>query len=146
MNKSILLALASAAALVLPAVVMAQDTKPPEVNISGVPLNLDAGQHVVHMSDSEFAKYKRTYELSNGNTLSLFSRADLKFAKLGDGAWHAIVATGTDSFASEDKQLKMEIHLQDDDVVSGYVLMRAETPSLAADGSLTYRSVSVAFR
>jgi len=146
MNKFTLPALASAASFVLSAVVMAQDVKPPEVNISGVPLNHDGAQLATYMSESEFAKFKRTYELSNGNTLSLFSRSDMKYAKLGDGTWHRIDATSPNSFISKDRQLTMEINLKDDDMVSGYLLMPATSPIIAGNDVTQLPLVKVVFR
>jgi hypothetical protein len=146
MKKSVLFALVSAAAFSLSAVVMAQETKPPEVNISGVPLNRDVMQHATQMSESDFAKFKRTYELANGNTLALFNRNDMKYAKLADGVWHSIVATGPNSLASKDHQLKMEINLQEDETVSGYLVMPATAPSVADNGAIEYQTVKVAFR
>ena len=145
MKKSILLALASAAVIVLPAVVTAQDVKPPEVNISGVPLNQNEMRNSTPMSESEFAQFKRTYELSNGNTLSLFSRSNLKFAKLDDGTWHSIVATGPNSFISNDHQLEMAINLQDDDKVSGYLLMPVTSSSVAVNDVTRLSRVKVEF-
>ncbi|PRC93508.1 hypothetical protein S2091_1895 [Solimicrobium silvestre] len=146
MKKLVLLALASAATFVLPAVVMAQEVKPPEVNISGVHLNHEENQIVQYMSDDEFYKFKQTYELSNGNTLSLFSRFNNKYAKLGDGTWHRIVATGPNSFVSKDHQLKMEINLQNDDKVSGYLLMPAASPAVAGNDVTSVAYVKVVFR
>jgi len=146
MKKSILLALASAAVIVLPAVVTAQDVKPPEVNISGVPLNQNEMRNSTPMSESEFAQFKRTYELSNGNTLSLFSRSNLKFAKLDDGTWHSIVATGPNSFISNDHQLEMKINLKDDDTVSGYLLMPAAAPAVAINDAAWLPGMKVEFR
>lgn len=145
MKKSILLALASATAIVLPVVVMAQDVKPPEVNISGVPLTRDEIQSPTYMSEAEFAKFERTYELSNGNTLSLFSRSDTKYAKLGEGSWHRIVATGPNSFISNDHQLEMAIQVQNDDKVSGYLLMPVTSSSVAVNDVTSSSRMKVEF-
>jgi hypothetical protein len=146
MKKLVLLALVSAASFVVPAVSMAQDAKLPEVNISGPSLAPEENQKFHYMDQTEFAKFKRAYELSNGDTLSLFSRSDLKYAKLGDGTWHAIVATGPNSFMSIDRQLKMEINLQSGDQVSGYLLMPATSPTVAGNDAAWASSVKVVFR
>jgi hypothetical protein len=146
MKKSILLALVSVASFVLPSAVMAQEVKPPEVNISGTPLNHEGMQIYPQMSESEFTKFKRTYELSNGNTLALFSRSDLKYAKIGDGNWHRIVATGPNSFISKDRQLQMEINVQNDETVSGYLLMPAAPSWVAGNDVTPLATVKVVFR
>jgi len=146
MKKLILLALVSATSFVLPATAMAQEAKTPEVNISGPSLTLKGDQTVHYMDETEFAKFERAYDLSNGDTLSLFSRSNRKFAKLGDGRWHAIVATGHNSFMSKDRQLKMEINLQSEDEVSGYLLMPATSPTVAGNDVAWAPSVKVVFR
>jgi|GEM_PF-2393891 len=150
MKKSTLLALVSAASFTayfaLPAVAMAQDARPPEVNISGVPLNHDANHNYPIMSEYEFAKFKRTYELSNGDTLTLLSQFNMKYAKLGDGNWHRIDATASNSFVSRDRKLKMEINLKDDDTVSGYLWMPAAPPAVAGNDVTLLPTVKVAFR
>jgi hypothetical protein len=150
MKNLTLLALAGAATLVAtfvsPVVAMAQDVKPPEVNISGVHVKRDENPMTRYMSEYEFTKFKRTYELSNGDTLSLFSRSNLKYAKLGDGNWHSIVATGSNSFVSMDHQLKMEINLKDDETVSGYLWIPASSPAVAGNDVTLLPTIKVVFR
>ncbi|HSY29451.1 MAG TPA: hypothetical protein VK832_18215 [Burkholderiaceae bacterium] len=110
---------------------MAQgDNSSETITISGAKTDL------VHqsrpMSSDEFSQFAGSYELSNGNSLALFSRGQLKFAAVHGGAWHEIVATSSNSFIAKDKKLQMTINHNANGDVSGELLMAAESGQVAS--------------
>lgn len=82
------------------------------------------------MTQQDFAHYKGVYDLSNGQTLALYNRSGQMYVELGDQERRTIVATGTNSFTTADKQLRMRIELQANGEVRGEVYMRQQTAGL----------------
>lgn len=85
------------------------------------------------MSQLEFSKFVGTYELSNGQTLSLFVRGNAKYAALKGEASHELVAKSGNSFVAKDRQLAVTIDLHDMAEPGGEVLMREPGSALASD-------------
>jgi hypothetical protein len=87
------------------------------VTISGA--KPDTTKQILPMSPGEFSQFTGSYELSNGDSLALFSRGLKKYAALHGEAWHEIVATSDNTFVAKDQQLKIEIYREDNDLVHG---------------------------
>jgi hypothetical protein len=85
----------------------------------------------VPMSPGEFSQFTGSYELSNGNSLAIFSRGQLKYAAVHGGEWHEIVATSSNSFIAKDRKLQMRIDHNANGDVSGELLMAVESDHLA---------------
>ena len=109
---------------------MAQGGGSETVTISGA--KTDLVQQSRPMSSSEFSQFAGSYELSNGNSLALFTRGQTKYAAVHGGAWHEIVATSSNSFIAKDKKLQMTINHNANGDVSGELLMAAESGRVAS--------------
>jgi hypothetical protein len=100
------------------------------ITISGAKANLLNQPR--QMSPEEFGQFTGSYELSNGNSLALFSRGLIKYAAVHGGAWHEIVATSSNSFIAKDKKLQMKIDHNANGEVTGELLMAVEPDHLAS--------------
>ena len=93
------------------------------VNIGAVSPKYDVSHGTRVMPADEFGQFTGTYDLSNGKTLSLFSRGQKKYAVVEGGDRHEIVATRENSFVSVDQQLKMTIARDDNGDAKGELLI-----------------------
>jgi hypothetical protein len=85
------------------------------------------------MSRDEFSHFIGSYELSNGDSIALFTRGLKKYAALHGEARHELVAASGNSFVAKDRQLKVTFVSGDDgEVVGGEVLMAMPADRLAA--------------
>jgi hypothetical protein len=139
MKKFVLLTLLGAMTLTS---VAQTATKDETVTISGSKAEM---MHATRsMSPSEFGRFTGSYELSNGNSLALFSRGLKKFAALHGEAWHEIVATSDNSFVAKDHQLKLDIYREDDGTVHGDLYLPRDVAQ-TADNQAGQQLVKVAF-
>lgn len=121
MKKLILCSMLSA--LTLP--VLAQTGQEVEtVTISNAAPKIEVPSASDQMSSDRFYQYKGSYELSNGQSLSLFERGKFKYAQVSDQPRHRIIATGRNTFVALDRELKMRIDLKEDGDFTGELLMR----------------------
>ena len=88
------------------------------VEISG-DKSINLPSKIYRMDSDEFYKFKGSYFLSNGMTLSLFERGRTMFARIDNQDRHQIVASASNAFVAKDLQLKMRIDLADNGDVSG---------------------------
>ena len=123
-------------------------TTPSDSNVTIVGKSLSAAKaaDARHMDQVDFYHFAGSYDLANGDTLSLANHGSLFFAKVGGQAWHRIVSTGDNSFVALDQQLKMRIDRKDDGNVSGEVLIAAPASQMANSGAAGGGFVAVAFR
>lgn len=139
MKRFILLSILSAFALTA----TAQSTSNNEnITISGA--TSDTIHKAQPMSADEFNEFSGSYELSNGNSLALFTRGLKKYAALHGEAWHELDATSSHSFVAKDKQLQMTIWRHENGDVSGELLM-VVTPEHVAKGDTDVHVAKVAF-
>jgi hypothetical protein len=94
------------------------------------------------MDVQEFDKYAGSYELSNGDSIVLFTRTGIKYAALHGQVAHALVAKNGNTFVARDLQLEVTIDKHDDGMISGEVLMVVPAEKVA--GGAPQRVVSVA--
>jgi hypothetical protein len=73
------------------------------------------------MWPEEFDNYRRTYELSNGRTLTVGLIGSMRYASLDGAPRHKLIATGHGSFETEDRMIMAQIHLGEGEQVSGEV-------------------------
>lgn len=99
-----------------------------------------------HMTTDEFYQFRGGYELSNGQTLTLFQRGSSQYAQLSDQASHKIVATGANSFVALDKQLQMRIDLKDSGEVTGELLMVVPYKDVANGNAIKEQVLVASFR
>ena len=93
------------------------------VNIGAVSPKYDLSQGHRVMSADEFGQFAGSYDLSNGKTLSLFTRGQKKYAAIQGEARHELVATRENSFVSVDRQLKMTIVKDENGDAKGELLI-----------------------
>jgi hypothetical protein len=124
MNKLIVFSLLGALSLSS----LAQNS---DVNTVTVSPNKEAfiAHHRYPMQADEFYKFKRTYELSNGMTVSLFNRGSLMYAKVGDQRPERLVATASNTFYSTKSALKLKINLLENGDVNGEAFIPIPAPT-----------------
>ncbi|HEX7642073.1 MAG TPA: hypothetical protein VF472_07655 [Burkholderiaceae bacterium] len=113
------------------------------VTITDSPRSIVLPESPRAMSEQEFGAYAGSYELANGDSIVLFTRAGVKLAALHGGKAHALVAKNGNTFVARDRQLQVTIDKRDDGKVGGEVLMAAPEEKVA--GGEQQRVVSVAF-
>jgi len=118
---------------VLPLSVMAQESsinaniKLDNNTVTVTPKKSDfLGQRRYPMRSDEFYKFQRCYELSNGSTVTLYSRGPIMYAKINDGQAERLTATSRNTFYSSKTILKLKINLLDNDEVSGEAYLATE--------------------
>ncbi|MES2049538.1 MAG: hypothetical protein V4447_14145 [Pseudomonadota bacterium] len=127
MKKTILLFLALSA---LPLSSTAQST--PEINTVTITQStqlITMPSKLYRMTPEEFYYFKGTYELSNGQALTLFDRGRRMYAKMSNQENQEIVATANNTFVALDRRLKVRIDLHENGQVSGEINFVA--PSVA---------------
>ncbi|HEU4375238.1 MAG TPA: hypothetical protein VFS02_17210 [Telluria sp.] len=107
---------------------IAQTAPESEVRIHGRQIELPAQPY--HMFLGDFDVYKGGYELSNGETMELFSRGTHMFAVIGERPRTEMVAASPNEFVAVDKQFKMTLARQSGEV-TGEVLLRAPSNVMA---------------
>lgn len=100
------------------------------VPIKGNESRIDLPSDYHKMWPSDYANYLKSYSLSNGMTLAIFSRGDNVYASV-DHVWHKIVSVSPNTFVALDKQLKMHINLLEHDDASGELIMVVPAQTLA---------------
>jgi len=106
------------------------------VSINGS--KISAPQQIRPMSAGEFSQFAGSYDLSNGHSLTLFSRGLQKFAAVEGGAWHELVATSSHSFSSRDNQLKVTIDRHENGGVDGELVMLMPSEHVAGGEAGTH--------
>ena len=89
--------------------------------------------HTYQMSSWEMADLPSSYELSNGQILTLRHNGIVLYAQLDDQGEHRIVATGPSSFVALDRQLQLHVEFQPDGNIGGEVLIAVPGRVAAAD-------------
>lgn len=115
------------------------------VTISGTERTISLPSQYYKMWPVEFYEYKGAYSLSDGKSLTLFSRGQKMYAKVQDQDAHEIVAAASNVFVALDEKLKMRIDLHDDGSVGGELLMLVKRDVAGGNGSAE-QLVAVAFR
>lgn len=103
----------------------AQDAKQP-VETVRVPgpmdrIELPAIRYGMNLTNFDF--YRGSYDLSNGQLLSLLARGNSMYAMLDDGRKVRLIAVGTDTFVAEDRSLHLSLRRAIDGEVGGDVLL-----------------------
>jgi hypothetical protein len=131
---------------VLSTVPMARaQTSSDTITISAPERRIEAPSHVYRMWDDEFADFKRVYFLSDGKTLSLYSKGKRMYAEVDGQATHEIVATTPNTFVALDRKLKMRIDLVSDDEARGELLMAVPAQPVAGNTEPGEKLVAVVF-
>jgi len=113
----------SAAAQTLPSI----DT----VTIKAAPLTLQGNIKTKFMDNETFYQFIGSYELANGQTLSLFNRGTQKYAAIEGYARHEIRATSANSFIANDRKLALQINFDENGNPDGHVLFAPASTDMA---------------
>lgn len=120
MKKLILCAMLSA--LSLPT--LAQTQEPIDtVTIRQPELRIELPVTPYDMSAREFYKFKGSYDLANGQTLSLFERRNTRYAQVSNQEKRQIVAADKNTFVAMDRQLKVRLDIDDNGGATGELWM-----------------------
>lgn len=118
---------------------VATDMMLPDSQVVAVPahshrIEVPARPH--YMMRIDFEKFAGEYELSNGDTLQLWRRSGLMYARIGQQAELRIVATSRNAFVALNRQMKVRIDRHDDGSVSGEMVVMVPSQQLA-DGTIS---------
>ena len=72
-----------------------------------------------YMSPGDFARYKGSYELSNGKTLYLTRKATRMYAQVDEQTPHEIIGSTNGKFQALNGNMAMHLVIASDDTVSG---------------------------
>jgi hypothetical protein len=98
------------------------------VTITGAEYKIELPKYKVLMPSDDFRYFIGSYSLSNGETLSVYERGRQRFAEIGNGGQHEIVAASLNSFVATDRKLKMRIDFDATGAATGelYMVVPAE--------------------
>jgi hypothetical protein len=116
------------------------------VTISKPQPRIEIPARTYRMTPYEFDQFRGVYELSNGQTLSLFQRGNAQYAQVSDQESHKIVATADNAFVALDKQLQMRIDIKDNGDVTGELLMVVPTKNLVGGKASKEQILVASFR
>lgn len=99
-----------------------------------------------YMSPSDFARYKGSYELSNGKTLYLTRKATRMYAQVDEQTAHEITGSSSGKFQALNGNMSMHLVLATDDTISGELNYIDETQKSVAGLPLQFTQVRFAAR
>ncbi|MBB3120352.1 hypothetical protein [Pseudoduganella violacea] len=116
----------------------AQDAKQPveTVRIPGQIDRIDLPATSYGMNVTNFASYRGSYDLSNGQELSLLAGTASMYAILDNGRKVRLIGAGTDTFVAEDRSLHMRLWRGIDGEVGGELLLAQPADMAGLDAPL----------
>lgn len=90
-------------------------------------------------------KFTGTYDLSNGKSLTLFSRLGELYAVVQGGKWHMLNYEGNNTFVSRDKTMKIHLDFQKDGQAEGGLYL-ADASTNLAQGNSQGEEIAIASR
>ncbi|MES2072473.1 MAG: hypothetical protein V4488_19090 [Pseudomonadota bacterium] len=124
--------------------VKASDTD--TVSISAPAPRIELPSKFYKMWPEEFYNYIQSYSLSDGKTLSVFSRGRKMYAAVEGLPAHEIVATASNTFVALDQKLQMTIELLDNGDARGELLMVVPAERIGNRDAAGEKFVAVSFR
>ncbi|MBA5690389.1 hypothetical protein [Rugamonas apoptosis] len=106
-------------ALALSATAQTPDT----VRIPAASPHITLPEHPYHMSEATLYTLKGAYDLSNGKSLSVFSRGNALYAEVDNEGRHRLMPAAANTFVATDRQLKLELNEHDDGTITGALTM-----------------------
>ena len=98
------------------------------------------------MWPDRYDEYRGSYNLANGQTLSIRSFGYNMYAYVDRDRWHKIVAVAPNTFVALDRKLKMEINLLGEDDANGWVTMVVPAQQLSSGELAPEKIVTFAMR
>lgn len=131
MKKLVLISLLSLVSMTATAQTAPSDET---ATIIGAMPRIELPTQIHRMDSDEFYKFRGSYDLSNGKTLSLYNRGLKMYGAVDNQERHEIVATSANAFVALDRQMKMRIDFHDDGSVGGELVM-VVSPRQHANGN-----------
>lgn len=95
-----------------------------QVTIRGqAPSTIELPAKVSRMRTGEFDNLQGSYDLSNGDTMSMIKRINRKFIQVGDGPRTEVVAVGDYDFVALNKKYRVVLSEPQNGEVTGYLLI-----------------------
>lgn len=111
-----------------------------------IPASKDTQVQRQYMAPQDFAKYKGSYDLSNGKTLHLTRKYTRLYAKVDEQTEHEITRAGDGKFQALDGTMSMHLVFAPDDSVSGELSYIDEQQRVAAGQPLQVTRIRFASR
>ncbi|MYN02938.1 hypothetical protein GTP41_12585 [Pseudoduganella sp. DS3] len=111
-----------------------------------IPASKEAQTQRSYMSPGDFARYKGSYELSNGKTLYLTRKATRMYAQVDEQTQHEITGSSSGKFQALNGNMAMHLVFGADDSVSGELYYIDETQKSVAGLPLQTTHVRFASR
>lgn len=96
---------------------------PDTVRIPAASPRIALPEHPYHMSEAALYTFKGGYDLSNGKSLTVFSRNNALYAEVDNEGRHRLVPASANTFVTTDRQLKLELNDHDDGTITGALTM-----------------------
>jgi hypothetical protein len=111
-----------------------------------VPASKESQVQRIYMAPLDFAKYKGSYDLSNGKTLHLTRKQARLYAQVDQQTEREITRAGTGKFQALDGSMSMHLVFADDDSVSGELSYIDEQQRTVAGQPLQVTHIKLASR
>jgi len=115
------------------------------VTIPAPRLTIDQPERLYYIDPKESREFRGTYELSNGQVLTLTAVGNIMYGEVGDQGQHRLVATRYNTFVAVDRKLQVRLDRGQDGETAGEVLM-AVPMQVAATGESGEQVVRLAVR
>lgn len=120
-------------------------TSDESVKILAPRLTIDLPERHYYIDPQESREFRGTYELSNGQLLTLSGVGNIIYAEVGEQGRHRMVASRHNTFVALDRKLQVRIDRGQDGEAGGEVLM-AVPMRIAETGEIEERIVRLAAR
>lgn len=97
------------------------------VTIPAGPQTIELPERYSRMYDGGFETVVGTYDLSNGQVMTLSKRINRKYVRIGDGPKSEVIAAHDYDFVALDKKYRVVLQEPEFDEVRGYVLIALPT-------------------
>jgi hypothetical protein len=115
------------------------------VTIPAPRLTIDQPERHSYIDPKESREFRGTYELSNGQVLTLTAVGNVMYGEVGEQGQHRLVATRHNTFVALDRKLQVRIDRGQNGEASGEVLM-AVPMRIAETGEIGEQVVWLAAR
>lgn len=115
------------------------------VTIPAPRLTINLPDRHSYVNPQESREFRGTYELSNGQVLTLTAVGNIMYAEVGDQGQHRMVATRPNTFVALDRKLQVRIDRGQNGETGGEVLM-AVPMRIAETGEIGEQVVRLAAR
>lgn len=116
------------------------------VTIPAPRLTIDQPQRHYYIDPKESLEYRGTYELSDGQVLTLSAVGNVMYGEVGEQGRHRLVATRHNTFVAMDRKLQVRIDRSQDGEAGGGEVLMAVPMRIAETGEIGEHIVRLATR